>query len=122
MNISPGEIVEIVLKIPHSPAATFKSGSDTQATAIPISALIRQGQLTSVMVAEPAGEKQNVCTLHRRWIITAASDQDFTTADAHDSDRMVKVIQGLRPGEMVVTSPASELSDKGRAILVSEDD
>jgi RND family efflux transporter MFP subunit len=123
VTVSPGEIVKIVLKTPHPPAATPEYTSSTYpVTTIPASALIRQGQLTSVMVAEPAGEKQNVCTLHRRWIVTAVSDPGYPAAEAHDSDRMVKVIQGLDPGEMVVTNPAPELSDKGRAILVSEDD
>ncbi|MFO7831115.1 MAG: efflux RND transporter periplasmic adaptor subunit [Desulfuromonadaceae bacterium] len=117
-DIRPGEVVEVILKSPqaHKPSGDTTSNSPT--TAIPRSALIRQGQLTSVMIVEADQKESTHYKAHKRWIVTASSNTQTHPADT--SEPKVKVIQGLNPAELVVINPSATLSDGKSVRLATE--
>jgi len=82
------------------PAGTFARlrfpGPERMALAVPLTAIVRQGQLTSVFVVE--GDRT-----HLRLVTTGTPDGE-----------RVEVTAGLEPGERVVLSPAPTLADGAR--------
>lgn len=107
-KIRPGQVVEVDIKNLEPLETSEDTEFKNPATAIPRSALIHQGQLTSVMLVVK-GSIPTDTIVQKRWVVTASSD---TRAQARDSsESMVKVIQGLQPGALVVLNPTSTLAD-----------
>lgn len=93
-------------------------------TAIPRSALIRQGQLTSVMLVKEAPEKDTTYIVKKRWIVTASSNTRSKSApiSEYTAEYTVKVLQGLQPGERVILNPPSTLNDEDSVRHATEPD
>jgi len=116
--IHPGQVVEVILETPQFSETSGDSASLAPATRIPRSALIRQGQLTSVMLVETPPAEADTCKVRKRWIVTATSENRTQTGAT--SDPVVKVIRGLNPGEVVVLDPPATLGDGQRVRLAAE--
>jgi len=108
-TIRPGQVVEIVFENPQSQEAAEDTAFADPATAVPRSALIHQGQLTSVMLIVKDSASAHTATVQKRWIVTASSDTRAKPGEP--SEPMVKVIQGLQPGALVVLNPTPALAD-----------
>lgn len=107
-KIRPGQVVEVDIKNLESLDAPQDTAFADPATAVPRSALIRQGQLTSVMLVVK-GPIPTDTIVQKRWIVTASSDARAKPGEP--SEPMVKVIQGLQPGALVVLNPTPALAD-----------
>jgi RND family efflux transporter MFP subunit len=122
-DVQPGQIAEVVLETPPG-LAPKDVAPGTPTTMIPRSALIRQGQLTSVMLVTAAAEKDSQgkpsYRVKKRWIVTASAD--ISTQSGPTSEQMVKVLQGLKPGERVVIHPTPALSSGQKVNLAPESD
>ena len=122
-KITPGQIAEVVLETMQSEQTSKDTASGAPATMIPRSALIRQGQLTSVMRVTAADEdsrKDPSYRVQKHWVLTASANT--RTQSAPTSETMVKVLQGLDPGEQVVISPPTALSSGQTVSLAAETD
>lgn len=108
-TIRPGQVVEIVFENPQSQEAAEDTAFADPATAVPRSALIHQGQLTSVMLIVKDSASAHTATVQKRWIVTASADTRAKPGEP--SEPMVKVIQGLQPGALVVLNPTPALAD-----------
>jgi RND family efflux transporter MFP subunit len=116
--IQPGEVVEIAINMPLQNDIETELNPKQLPTCIPRSALIHQGQLTSVMLVEINSSHKNTATVHKRWIITASSETRPQAGEA--SEPLVKVIQGLNSGEVVVLNPPSSLADGDKVTFAAE--
>lgn len=93
--LQPGQVVQVLIR--ESRAA------EEDLVGLPQSALIRRGQLTSVLVVE---EVDGGHVLRLRWI--------STTAPETEEQDLIPVTQGLEAGEMVVLDPSLEMRDGQR--------
>ncbi|MFO7726842.1 MAG: efflux RND transporter periplasmic adaptor subunit [Desulfonatronovibrio sp.] len=91
-TLQPGQAVQVLIR--ESRVA------EGELVGLPQSALIRRGQLTSVLVVE---EMDDEYVLRLRWISTTAPETE-------DQD-LLPVRQGLEAGEMVVLDPSLEMRD-----------
>lgn len=93
--LQPGQVVQVLIR--------QSSSAEGDLVGLPQSALIRRGQLTSVLVVEEVDDEY---VLRLRWISTTAPD-----TEEHD---LIPVTQGLQAGEMVVLDPSLEMRDGQR--------
>ncbi len=94
-TVQPGQVVHVVLR------ETGPEGAEL--AAVPEGALIRRGQLTSVMVVDEVNGKHFA---HVRWVSTI-------TSEAWEKG-FVGVSQGLKAGEHVILDPPEDLKDGQR--------
>ncbi|MCA1796473.1 MAG: efflux RND transporter periplasmic adaptor subunit [Geobacteraceae bacterium] len=97
-DIRPGEVVEVTLESPQTLKSSGNTTSSSPTTAIPRSALIRQGQLTSVMIVEADQEESTHYKVHKRWIITASSNTQTQPAEVSEW-----LSRGREPGQNRLT-------------------
>jgi RND family efflux transporter MFP subunit len=122
-EIRPGQIAEVVLETMQPEQTSKDTASGATATMIPRSALIRQGQLASVMLVtavEEDSRKDPSYRVQKRWVVTASVD--IRSQPAPTSEAIVKVLQGLTPGEHVVINPSPAMSSGQAVNLATETD
>lgn len=122
-RILPGQIARVVLKTTQPEQVPKGAYSGAPVTMIPRSALIQQGQLTSVMLITATEDDSNKNPPYRvvkRWIVTASTD--ISTQMTPTSENIIKVLQGLKAGERVVTNPDPDLSNGQVVNLSAEPD
>ncbi len=93
--LQPGQVVQVLIQ--ESKVA------EKDLVGLPQSALIRRGQLTSVLVVEKVDDEY---MLRLRWITT--------TAPETEEQDLIPVTQGLEAGEMVVLNPSLDMRDGQR--------
>lgn len=93
--LQPGQVVQVLIR--------ESSAAEGDMVGLPQSALIRRGQLTSVLVVEEVDDEY---VLRLRWISTMVPE-------TRDQD-LIPVRQGLEAGEMVVMDPSLEMRDGQR--------
>ena len=95
--LQPGHVVDVLVQ--------DREVDDRVSAALPDHALIRRGQLNSVLLVE---EQEGEHVLALRWISVTATD--------YGEGDLIPVAQGLQPGEIVVVDPSPELREGQRVI------
>ncbi|GAB6058126.1 efflux RND transporter periplasmic adaptor subunit [Desulfonatronum parangueonense] len=98
--LQPGHVVDVLVQ--------DRDMDGRVEAALPENALIRRGQLNSVLVVQEENGENGGHVLELRWISVTARD--------HGEGGLVPVAQGLQPGEIVVVNPSLELREGQRVI------
>lgn len=101
--LAPGQVVSVLIPSPDR----HRQKQNGSWVGLPEAALIRQGQLTGVLIVQQREDSSAVINL--RWIKTVTPPANVTD--------LVPVTQGLSVGEHVVMNPSAELQD-GQSVTV----